>query len=90
MTIVLRIKCSGLPNQEGVIKYLESNDFRVRFNEKEYRLNQEKETTIKRARSDHWQESTDSPKGDIVWYTVRVQEIFNIRSFDDYIPYPFD
>jgi len=45
---------TGLPDQEEVIKFLESDKLRVRFNEKEFKLKAEKETTISREKSKHW------------------------------------
>ena len=73
-----------------MIEFLNSDKFKARFNEKEFKIKTEKETTISREKSTHWDPEYDDPKGDIVRYTIRANEEFSITDFKNYINYPFD
>ena len=85
ITMIIRIKCTGLPDQKNLINHLESWKFKIRINERELSILTEKETTISREKSSHYDPEKDDEKGDIVRLTVRSEEEFSVVDFKDHL-----
>jgi len=80
--------------QALVIKHLLSDQFKARFNEKEYSVTTGKETLVHRERSNDffngYRGERNDPEGDIVKFVIRDTETMKLSNLEEFLAYPFE